>query len=77
MIFQISIATYFTKILISGPLEHFQFLMHAHLLVKNCACTENKKCPNGPEMKILRIYFSYHVIYIETTGAEQIMRLAT
>ena len=34
MIFQISIVTNYNKILISGPFEHFCFLVHVHLLTR-------------------------------------------
>ena len=60
MIFQISIATFHNRILISGPFEHFWFLAHTYLLTRKIA--------RAPKIKSaqmgLKLKFCYKYAYI-------------
>ena len=60
MIFQISIAIFHNKILISGPFEYFWFVSKSNEQIfhmKRWLCAKNQKCLNGPESKILLCWF--------------------
>ena len=78
MIFQISIAIFHNKILISGPFEYFWFVSKSNEQIfhmKRWLCAKNQKCLNGPESKILLCWFEKKNTFSPPLFREKILYL--